>query len=400
MVRVASARVLFIVIAAAAGVLAFAAVSAVARSGDASRGSSSPTGPCAPPFLGMGTGEGHNSSLFPSTTGDFRIAMLFLEFADARGVTDPSVIYDRFIPRVAEWYRTVSYGRLEIVVTPVRRWLLLPGRAAEYGATADREAGMRIALEQAVAAVDAEFDFSGYDALYLVLPTQALGKIGEVGVLISQQPIQADGEQIRAWAWLVADETGVQTKDFDAYVVHETGHLLGLPDLYVAGSAPTFHLWDTMAWGSGSRTGGMFAWHRWKLGWLDPSQVACLNERRSVTAVVTPLERPRGTKAIVFRGAKTAYVAEVRQRLAEDAFICRTGVLIYRVLFDAPSGSADIYVIRAASERLDLATCGHDAAAPFTVKRGKVTRVDVGRLRFELLRAIPDGSYRIRVTRR
>jgi M6 family metalloprotease-like protein len=401
MVRVSVTRAMFIGSAAFLAAVAIAAVTAVApRSATGADGSSLLTGACAPPFLGMGTGEGQNSSLFPSTVGDFRIAMLFVEFADARGVTDPSAIYDRFIPRVAEWYRGVSYGRLRLFVTPVRRWLSLPGRAADYGATQDREAGMRVALEQAVAAVDAEFDFRGYDALYLVLPTQALGKIGQVGVLILEQPIEADGQPIRALAWLFADETQAQAKDFDAYVVHETGHLLGLPDLYVTGSPATFHLWDTMAWGSGSRAGGMFAWHRWKLGWLDESQVACLNGRRSITAVVTPLERPGGTKAIIFRGTETAYVVEVRQRLAEDAAICRTGVLIYRVLFDAPFGSADVYLLRARSEPLDLATCGWDAAAPFTVRRGRVTRLRVGDLRFEILRAMAEGSYRIRVTRR
>lgn len=366
----------------------------------AKSGSSSPTGDCAPPVLGRGTGEGQNSDLFPSTVGDFRVAMLFVEFADARGVTDPSAIYDRFIPRVAEWYRSVSYGRLRLVVTPVRRWLSLPGRAADYGATENREAGLRVALEQAVASVDAEFDFRDYDALYLVLPTQALGKIGSLGVHISEQPIEADEQRIRAWAWLFADETQSQDKDFDAYVAHETGHLLGLPDLYVTGSPRTFHSWDTMAWGVVSRTGGMFAWHRWKLGWLDAGQIACLNGRRSVTAVVAPLARPGGTKAIVFRGATTAYVAEVRQRLAEDAGICRTGVLIYRVLFDAPSGSAEVYLIRADSRQLNLATCGHDASAPYRVRRGGVTGVRVGGLRFEFLQTLRDGSYRIRVTRR
>jgi len=401
-VRVPATRAMFIAGAAllAAMLIAGLTVVAAVRSATGANASSSLTGDCAPPYVGKGTGEGQNSSLFPSTVGDFRVAMLFVEFADARGVTDPSAIYERFIPRVAEWYSSVSYGRLRLVATPVRRWISLPGRAADYGATSDLEVGVRVALEQAVSSVDGEFDFRDYDALYLVLPTQALGKIGEIGVLISEQPIEADGARIHVWAWLFADETGTQMKHFDAYVVHETGHLLGLPDLYATGSPRTFHLWDTMAVGSGTRAGGMFAWHRWKLGWLDTSQVACLNRRRSITAVVTPLERPGGTKAIVFRQAKSAYVVEVRQRLAEDAAICRTGVLIYRVLFDAPVGSADVYLIRASSERLNLATCGQDAAAPFTVRPGRVTRVRVGALRFELLRAFPDGSYRVRVSRR
>lgn len=360
-----------------------------------------PTGPCAPPQLGKGTGEGLNDpTQFPPTEGEFRVAMLFVEFADARGVTDPGAIHDEFIPRVADWYRTVSYGRMQLVVTPVRRWLTLPGRLRDYW-TAEPERGMRAGLEQAVAAVDPEFDFAAYDALYVVLPASVSGRIGGVGVLISEDPVEVDGARIHVVAWLVADEMRTQINAFDAYVVHETGHLLGLPDLYVTGSPRTFHLWDVMTGGIGSRAGGLFAWHRWKLGWLDRSQIACLNGRRRVEAVLTPIERPGGTKAVMFRRANDAYVVEVRQRLNEDAAICRTGVLIYRVLFRAPSGTADVYLLRASSAPpLNLAICGQEAGAPFRLAPGRTTRVRVGRLQFELLRELPDGSYRVRVTRR
>jgi M6 family metalloprotease-like protein len=389
---------------ALAAVFAITAVAAAtevaAADAEATKAEAMPTGRCAPPRLGKGTGEGLNDpAQFPPAEGEFRIGMLFVEFADARGMSDPGAIYDRFIPHVVEWYRNVSYGRLRLVVTPVRRWVTLPSRAGDYGATGDLERGMRVALEEVVAAVDGEFDFDGYDALYLVLPTSALGKIGSVGALVSDEPIVADTARIHVWAWLVADELGNQTKDFAAYVVHETGHLLGLPDLYVTGSPRTFNLWDAMAWGSGSSVGGMFAWHRWKLGWLDARQVACLNGRRRVDTVVTPLERPGGRKAVIYRGTDSAHVAEVRQRLHEDAAICRTGVLIYRVAFRAPAGSPDIHVLRASSDQSMLDTCGPDAAAPFQVIGGGTTRVRVGNLRFDLLRALPDGSYRIRVTR-
>jgi hypothetical protein len=47
--------------------------------------------------------------------------------------------------------------------------------------------------------------------------------------------------------------------------------------------------------------GGMYAWHRWKLGWLDDAQIACLARARRRTARVTPLERGGGVKAFVVR---------------------------------------------------------------------------------------------------
>ena len=55
--------------------------------------------------------------------------------------------------------------------------------------------------------------------------------------------------------------------------------------------------WDMMSWND---PGGHFlAWQKWKLGWLDPSQLTCLDGPGEVTTTITPLERSGGLKAIV-----------------------------------------------------------------------------------------------------
>jgi hypothetical protein len=146
-----------------------------------------------------------------------------------------------------------------------------------------------------------------------------------------------------------------------------------------------------------TRPAGMFAWHRWKLGWLDPTQIACLTRQRRIETTIRPLETAGGVKALIFKTAHSALVAEVRQRTLEDGAICRQGVLIYRVLFSAPAGSADIHVIRARSGV--VGDCGPQSAAPFDLGRGAVSRARVGNLLFELRRALPDGSYRVALTR-
>ncbi len=66
--------------------------------------------------------------------------------------------------------------------------------------------------------------------------------------------------------------------------------------------------------------GGHFlAWQKWKLGWLDPSQLTCLDEPGEVTTTITPLERSGGLKAIVVpTGLSSAYVIEARKRIGED----------------------------------------------------------------------------------
>ena len=125
---------------------------------------------CSPPQLGRGTGEGRNDPvLFPPTVGELRIALLFVDFADVRGTTDPGALYDTHIPPVVEWYRKVSYDRLQLVVTPLRRWLTLPGTAAEYAA--DYENGLRTTVDDALAA---DVDFGGFQGTSLASPISTM----------------------------------------------------------------------------------------------------------------------------------------------------------------------------------------------------------------------------------
>ena len=95
-------------------------------------------------------------------------------------------------------------------------------------------------------------------------------------------------------------------------LIHETGHILGLPDLYDVPNPVFWTLfrfsggWDMMSW---NEPGGHFlAWEKWKLGWLDPSQLTCLDGPGELTTTITPLERAGGLKAIVVpMGVSSAY---------------------------------------------------------------------------------------------
>ena len=339
---------------------------------------------CRPPFLARGTSEGRNDeTMMPPWVGELRIAMLFVEFTDARGRTDPQVIYDSYVPRVVEWYKTASYGRLALQVMPLRRWLSLPHPASYY------RGGVNLTAD-AIAAADPIFDFSGTDALYLVLA----GDAGLTDGMVQLLPYTADGASIRATAWLPTDGPAEGTVPF---VTHETGHILGLPDLYVGGRPETFHHWDLMA----NPVGGLFAWHRWKLDWIEPSQLVCLVGRGTREAVVTPVEQPGGVKAVVFRAKSAAYVAEVRQRIAEDARRCRAGVLIYAVKLEATFDKPAIRLLPARSDDPSRAgACGFRWNATYGAGRGEVSRVRIGNVRFEVRAVLADGSYRIRVSNR
>jgi M6 family metalloprotease-like protein len=351
---------------------------------------------CAPPEVQPGgVGEGRNDPLlFPPTVGELDVAMLFVDFADARATQDARAAYEAFVPGAVDWYRMVSYDRLRLVVTPLLRRIALRHTVRHYlsGGGAGIETGLRAAFEEAVAAADPELDFSRFRAVYVVLPWAALGAIGGSGVLILERPVHVDGTDIRTFAVLY-DGDGAQPM----FLAHETGHVLGLPDLYSLGRPDTFHRWDIMASPRSPR--GLFAWHLWKLGWLDPAQIVCFTSGRRIEATLTPLERSGGTKAIILRRGRYAYVAEVRDPVASDyGGKCKGGVLFYRVEFGAPSGEADIVLLRARYER-DRVRCGIGAAAPFRRGRGEVSSVRAWGLRFEVRAALADGAFRVRVTK-
>jgi M6 family metalloprotease-like protein len=371
-----------------AGVAAFAAVLAVFVISDLPSPSAAASPVCTPPNLGFGAGEGANAAQLPPTTGELRIAMLFVDFSDSPGSVTPRALFDSYVPRVVDWYRRVSYGRLQIRVEPLLRWLRLPRTLDEY----DR-LNFEGAAEAAVAAADADVDFARYDALYLVPSMPSLAS-----TIVDDVPIRVDGSAIHSWSWLATGS--LQRLPFVA--IHETGHVLGLPDLY--GSVSNQSRWDVMS--AAARGGGMFAWHRWKLGWLDASQIVCVVGRGRTQVVLTPIERAGGRKAIVSRVGRTAIVVEVRRPEAEDASLCLGGVLVYRVDFVAGSpekAGSRLRPIQLHQARADdsrrTTRCGSEYRAPLGLGRGRVGRATAWGHDILLVKRLQGSSYRVRVTR-
>jgi M6 family metalloprotease-like protein len=206
----------------------------------------------------------------------------------------------------------------------------------------------------AIAAAEPTFDFSQTDVVYVVaaktdlLPNSPTFR-GKPGTF------SADGFALGP----------AVTFGKDAYtngrtiVPHETGHTLGLPELYAfdeAGPGDKHRFvgtWDPM--GNVFTATDFFAWHRLKLRWLDPRQVVCVSRRHRKTVELAPIETPKNddrsysrkrrrkrlAKAVFVRtGSTTGLLVENRQRLGNDGSICKTGALVYTVDSSIKTGSA------------------------------------------------------------
>ncbi|MEU4118494.1 M6 family metalloprotease domain-containing protein [Kitasatospora sp. NPDC028055] len=303
---------------------------------------------CALPGRTGWTDEGHDTdrTQFLRPLGTKHVLMLFVDFPDAPAVGDRDDYYNRLAP-AADWMRQDSYGRTRLDITPLDRWVHMPQASTSYGferglSFEQHEAYVR----QAVEAAGPDVNFSRYDLLYIV-PTKSASAISFSPTYLydpAATGIVAGGTRIK-WAVTFGQDMyrwGPKVAD------HETSHTFGLPDLYAFQGADTHRYvggWDLMGLISGPSPQHL-GWERWKFGWIDDRQVACLPAAGRRTVRLHAIERPGGTKIAVIRtGETTAYVAESRRAIGGDESACSTGVLVYRIDTATQTGQGPVQVV-------------------------------------------------------
>ncbi|GMF72632.1 unnamed protein product [Aspergillus oryzae] len=281
---------------------------------------------------------------FAPSTGTINAYMIFVDFPDAPASDTTEELYQLFVPGAPDWYKHSSFGQLSLNITAdTSRFYRMPNPSTSYpydrGITAQLHGKY---IQDALNSVGQAIDFSGTDVLYIV-PTKAAKHIsfsptymGELtagdGTVIGKT-VTFGQDAPDSWGFLVMN--------------HETGHTMGLPDLYPSnGGRATMYVGghDIM----GLISGGLpdyFAWHKWKLGWFSDDQFDCVDGAGSTTHTVTAVGTKEGVKAVVVkRDETTAIVAEVRAREGADIAACSTGVLVYTVSTSTASGQGPIRV--------------------------------------------------------
>lgn len=300
-------------------------------------------------------------------TGTLDAVMIFLSFPDAAPRTTPAELTADHFPATSRFYAQASYGRFTLRPHPLRRWLRMPRPSTSYAMRRDWDAEDRAAyLRDAFAVADKVVDFSRYPIVYLVADPDAPGVDSDATKVVNlDTPLRVDGTDVRRVV------TVFEHHPPDRLVLaHETGHVFDLPDLYhrpVDGKGD----WDTYVgdWDlMGSQFGlapDLFAWHKWRLGWLDPRQVVCVRGAAPTRLTLEPLAAgpgvpvpgPGGTPAfglghgvklaVVRTGPDSALAFEVRGAAGNDRVSCRQGILVYRVRGGAESGDGPIQVVDA-----------------------------------------------------
>ncbi|MDX3310781.1 M6 family metalloprotease domain-containing protein [Streptomyces sp. ME08-AFT2] len=237
------------------------------------------------------------NAAYPRPARSLDAVMVFLSFPDWTPLPSPAELAADHFPATSRFFEQASYGRFTLRSHPLKQWIRMPKPSTAYAIRRDWSPEGRAAyLHDALAAADPHVDFSRYAVVYFVADPDAPGVDSDATKVVNlDDPLHADGTDIRRVV------TVFEKHPPDRLVLaHETGHVFDLPDLYhrpVDGKGD----WDTYVgdWDlMGSQFGlapDLFAWHKWKLGWLDPRQVLCLRKPGPTRLTLEPLAAAPGT---------------------------------------------------------------------------------------------------------
>jgi M6 family metalloprotease-like protein len=289
--------------------------------------------------------------------------MLLIEFPDrlaanAGAPYTETAPYLEFLRGCAEWFNRASYGQFRFSLASPQAeknlgWIKMDKNATEYRTKIPAWAYIAEACQKAYDNWGIEAD--KYDLL-VIMPAKGTSGLRNGPSYTHRKPTGDKEPHFNRVTFVDKSgkkhyiDTGI-TAGNDLWrwgyrwAVHETGHTMGLPDIYTYGpvindvKVGTFFYcggWEMMGNIAGHSTDHL-AWYKWKLHWLRDDQVDVVSRAGSppTTHYISPVETPGGTKMVVVRtGLDTAYVAEFRTKLGLNALDERgkySGVLIYRI---------------------------------------------------------------------
>ncbi|GGY93992.1 M6 family metalloprotease domain-containing protein [Streptomyces poonensis] len=349
---------------------------------------------------------------YSRSTGTVRALNLMIDFSDAPGEGTALDRLAEFAPQTRQWFATSSYGRLDYrPEAPIDHWLRMPKPFSAYGMErgAPFEPGYRELVEDLVARADPKVDFRAYDLVnVLVTPNagpSALDTVLSVTFAGNREAPVADGVPVANASFVYSrqdDGSGAYGETGYRVLPHENGHAFGLPDLYTHEGGGAVGHWDIMSedWGADN---DLLGWHKWKLGWLDETQVSCAAAAGTGEYTLTPLPRPGGAKLVVVPlDSRTAYAVELRTQGGNDVAVCRPGVLVYKVDATVDTGGGPVRVydsrrdsggcVRSPNVHAELSDAAFVPGETFKDPRAGIVITVAG--------TDPAGNHRVRVTRR
>lgn len=297
------------------------------------------------------------------STGKQKIYFAFVRFGDYLPSTNPNDWMKRYAQYFKDFYKTNSFGRLELTEDHNSTWLELPGNAADFGwlTSSDRTYyGHLQALNYALKGLDSQVDFSLYDSVSVVFGVDPSKYNTGTAAWFSApgNALSFDGKTFRTATTLTISLVNDWRENAPRVVAHEIGHTFGLQDLYAysfQGSYSDQHRFvgqfDLMGFVA-AKSPSLLLWNRWRLSWIDSNDVYCQPSSQSARYLINDANSITGPRLAVVRTGSNERIALEYRPLGTDS-LAIGGLVIYRIT-QLPNGMGSIKVERVSLDPLML----------------------------------------------
>src|SRR5256712_4486404 len=315
-----------------------------------------------------------------AVNGPQRTIVVTVQFPDKGNGTSPTQILT-MLSNLNSFYNEDSYGTISFQtgMTPAvtSKWYTLPNSLAYYGADTV-SSDSQLVSDSLQAAYNAGVDLASYKFAIVVHSgndeamthvTADIHSFTIPGYVFNPAPLIS--YKISTSVVAESDTTGV--------FCHESGHLLGLPDLYdltgqIDPSNNFLGYWEIMALGEwnpntgnplqpkpGTYPSHHSIWSKIQLGFVPSSRVAVVQPGQSANITLKNLESPTtGNQSVKIPiaanqdGSLTYYLVEMRAKIGTyDQYLPfqsdypEAGILVYKVNESIPAGHGSVRLIDA-----------------------------------------------------
>jgi M6 family metalloprotease-like protein len=303
-----------------------------------------------------------NLDRLPSS-GIQRILLVTVDFPDSKFIGSVPNFIDSVIQpkKVSDFYKFVSYDKLNLEFESYQTAYTFSREIKSLKPYSSDE--FLNIQKEVISVLDKTIDLSKYSALATILTGDPEKKIFGDGGIAYPNPkgtwkvrngfldnvvtiIEGDYASGKSEGWVSTWKV----------LVHEIGHLLGFIDLYnwrgaTGGTADSYSgetsgpfdiMNDAYGWAPTH-----LAWHRWYMGWLEDSQVICVDKTSLDNEFdISSLNSKDGLKAVFIRLSNSKILAiESRRANTYDLIEGYEGALVYLVNMNLATQKGAIKII-------------------------------------------------------
>ena len=275
----------------------------------------------------------------PIALGNRKAITLFADFSDyLSDKNHMTSMLEVQIPKAETFYHSSSYGKYSLEFDHIKKVYHF-GNHLNYVSN-----GLLMGnsfINQVMSAADNDVDFSKYDFVNIVTPSEYDYDSGSYGMRGTY-----DGKSFYYALLGTAATSKDDGRGWEPWLVHETGHIIGM----IHASNDWYpYIWDVSV-NAVSTAPDLYAWNKFLLGWMDNSQIDCIDKinKTKTTHLISPLGlNSKQTKVVIIKiNNHSAVVIENRSKtkIDKDLGMFQEGVLVYIVDINKTGGANNMAI--------------------------------------------------------